>query len=163
MESFEELKSRYAHIPGWGVDADPENEPTYPMKNYTGEDHERLNWQRPPVQQTDVEILRSNERPYITAVYGTTNPPTALSGRIRRLAFKQSESSMGHWLPLLIADRINVVEGFFDDFRRGYIPNIFKEKGWGAEWKYNPSRIVKRLFVAGLIATVLISVGKGKK
>jgi hypothetical protein len=25
-----------AHINGWAIDADPENEPTYPMKKYTG-------------------------------------------------------------------------------------------------------------------------------
>ena len=29
-------------IPGWGMDADPENDPTYPMKRWNGADHERI-------------------------------------------------------------------------------------------------------------------------
>ncbi|MDB4920735.1 hypothetical protein [Mucilaginibacter sp.] len=36
----------YKKIPGWGMDADLENEPTYPMKNYTGDDHNRINYER---------------------------------------------------------------------------------------------------------------------
>jgi len=36
----------YKQIPGWGMDSDPENEPTYPMKNYTGDDHNRINYER---------------------------------------------------------------------------------------------------------------------
>ena len=30
------------NIPGWGMDADPENDPTYPMKRWNGADHECL-------------------------------------------------------------------------------------------------------------------------
>src|SRR4051812_14971664 len=100
---MENLNMDYKNIPGWGVDADPENEPTYPMKKYTGDDHERLNWQRPPQQIADVEILKSIERPNLSATFGTPNPPSGLSGMIRRLAFKFSESEYGHWLNLLLA------------------------------------------------------------
>ena len=48
MENVAEktLADKYAHIKGWGIDADPENEPTYPMKNWTGDDHKRINWER---------------------------------------------------------------------------------------------------------------------
>src|SRR5690606_39028405 len=103
--------NNHSHIKGWGVDADPENDPTYPMKLYTGDDHRRLDWERPPQQPETVEILHSNERPTVPAVFGTTLPPSGLSGAIRRQAFKYSESSFGHWLPLLLADRVHVVEG----------------------------------------------------
>ena len=37
---MENLEQKFAHIKGWGIDADPENEPTYPMKNYTGDDQD---------------------------------------------------------------------------------------------------------------------------
>src|SRR3954468_11268857 len=82
----------YSHIKGWGVDADPENEPTYPMKKYTGDDHKRLNYQR-PVQQSLVGIkeFHSNERPNFTAVFGTSTPPSGLSGLMRKKAFTYSE------------------------------------------------------------------------
>lgn len=59
---------------------------------------------RPEQQPVTVEVLHSNERPNITAVFGTSTPPAGLSGVIRRYAFKQRELGYGHWLPLLLAD-----------------------------------------------------------
>jgi hypothetical protein len=145
----------YKNIKGWGVDADPENEPTYPMKKYTGDDHKRINWERPVGQIQTVEVLRSNERPNLTAVFGSSTPPSGWSGAIRRYAFKFSESSYGHWLPLLLADRVNVIEGLVDDIKHGYIPNIFAERGWKAELKYNSKGLAKKM-VVGLAVTVVV-------
>ena len=160
---MENTTNDYSHIKGWGVDADPENEPTYPMKKYTGDDHERLNWERPPLQPETVEILHSNERPNVTAVFGATLPPSGLSGAIRRYAFKYSESEYGHWLPLLLADRVNMVEGILDDLKRGHIPNIFAEKGWKAEWKHNPKGLATKV-VAGLVVTAaIVTMFSGKR
>ena len=138
------------------MDADPENEPTYPMKNYTGDDHKRLNWERPPQQEVNIEILKSNERPNITAVFGTASPPSGLSGVIRRQAFKYSESSYAHWLPLLLADRINVVEGVLQDLSEGTIPNIFVEKGWKSEVKHNQKALVKRLLIQTAVLGIVV-------
>lgn len=145
----------YAHIPGWGIDADPENDPTYPMKHWTGDDHKRLGWERPPLQPVNVELLQSIEHPRVTAAFGTSTPPSGLSGRLRRYAFKYSESHYGHWLPLMLADRVNVVEGIVDDLRKGHIPNIFAEKGWKAEWKHNPKGLITKVAV-GLVVTAVV-------
>lgn len=159
-----ENSEKYAHIRGWGIDADPKNEPTYPMKNYTGDDHKRLDYEKPPQQEVTVEVLHSNERPGITAVFGTSVPPTGLSGKIRRYAFTYSEGRFRHWLLLLLADRVNVVEGLIDDFKRGYLPNIFNELGGKAELKYNRKGLIKKIItgaVVSLFAMVLLSrVGK---
>ena len=144
-------------IPGWGIDADPENEPTYPMKNYTGADHDRLNYERAPQQPLNVEILHSNERPGVTRVFGTSVPPSGLSGSLRRYAFKFSEGSAVHWFTLILADRVNMIEGIVDDIKRGHIPNIFAERGWNAEWKYNRKATVKKIIVGAVIATVVIA------
>jgi len=151
---MENKKTDYSQIKGWGVDADPENEPTYPMKNYTGDDHQRINWDRPPLQPDMGGILKSNERPTLSAVYGTSVPLSGWSGAIRRYAFKYSESSYGHWLPLLLADRVNVVEGLIDDLKHGHIPNIFAEKGMKAEMKHNPKGLAKKILVTVAVATV---------
>jgi len=160
---MENKTNRLSHIKGWGVDADPKNEPTYPMKKYTGDDHNQLNWDRPPQQKTNMEILHSIERPNISAVFGTSVPLSGLSGMIRRFAFKYSESRYSHWLPLLIADRVNVLEGIVDDLKRGYVPNIFEEKGWKAAWKYNRKGLITNVITATVATTVLIALLVRKK
>ncbi|SEL78763.1 hypothetical protein [Parapedobacter koreensis] len=157
------LSNNYSHIKGWGIDADPENEPTYPMKHYTGDDHRRLDWERPPQQLENIEVLHSSERPTVSAVFGAPHPPSGLSGAIRRQAFKYSESSFGHWLPLLLADRINVVEGFVDDLRRGHIPNIFIESGWKAAWKHNRKGVITRMVVGTVLAVGIVAAILAKK
>lgn len=160
---MENLADNYAHIKGWGIDADPENEPTYPMKKYTGDDHKRLNYDRPALQVETVEILHSNERPSASAVFGTSTPPSGLSGMIRRYAFKYSEGSFAHWLPLLLADRVNMVEGIIEDLAQGHIPNIFAERGWKAEWKHNTKGLAKKVVIGAAITTAVIVLLAQKK
>ena len=144
----------YKDIKGWNMDADPENEPTYPMKNYTGDDHNRVHWERPAQQPVNIEVLKSNEHPRVPATFGTTSPPTGLSGQIRRFAFNYSESSFKHWLPLILADRVNMIEGIIDDIRKGHFPNIIKERGWTAEWKHNKKGVIKTAAMIGTAAFV---------
>jgi len=145
----------YKSIPGWGMDADPANEPTYPMKNYTGDDHNRIKYERSEQQPFTVELLRSNERPRPTVVFGTSVPPSGLSGIIRRYAFKHSEDRYRHWIPLIIADRINVAEGLIDDLRAGHLPNLLAERGWRSELKYNSMGLAKKVFMATLVTVVI--------
>lgn len=144
-------------IIGWGIDADPLDLPAYPMKIRGENDNKKgLFWERPLQQASHVEILVSNERPTITAVFGTPNPPSGLSGKIRRYAFKYSESSYGHWLPLLLADRVNVIEGIVDDIKQGSFPNIFAELGGKAELKHNPAGIAKKIAVGIFITAGIV-------
>src|SRR5688500_321461 len=107
-------QNKYSHIKGWGIDADPDNDPTYPIKHRTNAEHNGYSWERPTLQPVDQEVLHSIERPNITSVFGTSLPPKGLSGWIRRWAFRYSESSYAHWLPLQLADRVNVIEGIID-------------------------------------------------
>lgn len=154
---MENTAKDYSHIKGWGVDADPKNDPTYPMKHRTNEEHKGYSWERPSQQPVGVEVLHSNERPNVTAVFGTSTPPSGLSGLIRRFAFRYSENSYLHWLPLIFADRVNVVEGVLDDLTHGHIPNIFAEKGYKAEWKHDRKGLLTKLAVgAVLIAGVVV-------
>jgi hypothetical protein len=156
-ETETEASDKSQEVKGWGIDADADNNPTYPMKNYTGADHERLNYERATQQTPTVEVLRSNERPELTRVFGTSTPPTGLSGRLRRYAFKFSEGSSGHWLTLILADRVNVIEGIIDDLKHGIVPNIFAERGWKAEWKYNRKRAVRKLATNVAITTAIVA------
>jgi hypothetical protein len=162
-ESDREIANKPKNIEGWGIDADPENEPTYPIKKYTGADHDRLNYERAPQQPVDVEILHSNERPGVTRVFGTSTPPSGLSGMLRRYAFRFSEGSSGHWMTLILADRINAIEGIIDDIKRGHIPNIIVERGWTAEWKYNRKGVIRKLVIGAAIATAAVVILSAKK
>jgi hypothetical protein len=130
-----------ASIPGWGVDADLSNDPTYPYRDRANDDHSG-SWPRPPQQQVDVEVLQSIEHKQRPAVVGTSTPPAGLSGAMRRLAFSKSESNLLHWMLLLGADRINVVEGIASDLGSGRVPNIFAEMGGRAEWQHNKRGLV---------------------
>jgi hypothetical protein len=159
MQTTEFLSSSYEQIPGWGMDADPKNEPTYPMKHYTGVDHQRLHYSRPSLQPLTMEVLHSLERPNISAVFGATIPPKGLSGAIRRMAYHNwSENQLRHWFTLILADRVNVVEGLVEDLAHGHIPNIFAERGWGAEWKYNRKSFITKLTIAAGAAVALAGI-----
>ena len=158
-----EIANSPKEIPGWGMDADPQNNPTYPMKNWTGADHERLNYEKPPQQPLTVEVLHSIERPGVSRVFGTSTPPAGLSGMLRRYAFKYSESTYAHWVPLVMADRVDVIQGVIDDLKQGHIPNIFAERGWQAEWKYNRKGLIQKVAVSVLVTTAVIALLSKKK
>jgi len=153
----------HTHIKGWGIDADPQNDPTYPIKKRINEEHEDYAWERPQQQPENAEILKSVERPNLTAVFGSASPPEGVNGAIRKLAFRYSESSYGRWLPLVLADRLGAVEGIIDDLKNGYLPNIFAERGWGAEWKYNKKSFILKFAVTAVVAAVAVSVISSKK
>mgnify|MGYP003575122251 CR=1 FL=1 len=144
-------EDKSAMINGWGIDANRDNDPTYPMKDRTDEEQKGYSWDRPTQQPVQVEVLRSIERPNTSAVYGTSTPPHGLSGQIRRYAFKYSESSWGHWVPLVLADRVDVIQGIISDLKMGIVPNIFAEKGWKAEWKYNKKGLITKILVTAAI------------
>jgi hypothetical protein len=157
MANMEQSRIDQSQVKGWGVDADPENDPTYPMKSRNNGEHAGYSWERPTQQPESVEILHSNERPNLSAAFGTSTPPAGLSGMIRRFAFKYSESSYGHWLPLMLADRVGVVEGYIEDLSRGHVPNVFAERGWKAEWKHNRKSLMTRVAVGAVLATAAVA------
>ncbi len=99
----------------------------------------------------------SPQRPGMSAVFGTSTPPSGLSGILRRYAFRFSEGNAVHWMTLLLADRINVAEGIIDDLRHGIVPNIFKERGWTAEWKYNRKGAIKTMAIGVGVAAAVIT------
>ncbi|TFW14714.1 hypothetical protein EGY25_03220 [Brevundimonas intermedia] len=119
-----------ATVVGWGVDADPKNDPTWPIRDRSGDDGARADWTPPSAQVAGVEILQSVEYGRRPAVVGESTPPAGLSGMVRRAAFRFSEGQWGHWLLLMGADRLNTVEGLLQDFRRGRMPNPLFEMGF---------------------------------
>ena len=77
--------------------------------------------------------------------YGTL-PPTGYP----------STSKWLHWLMLMLADRIDMIEGVGDDLVRGHVPNVFAEMGLAAEWRYNRPRLIRKLAAAGAVTALVI-------
>jgi hypothetical protein len=152
-----------SQVVGWGIDADPKNDPTYPMKVRNNSEHAGYTWERPPQQTADVEILHSNERPNLSSVFGTSTPPSGVSGMIRRAAFDFSENSYGHWVPLMLADRINMVEGVVSDLAHGHVPNVFGEMGLKADWKHNRANLITNTVIAVAVGAAVFAILRGRK
>jgi len=152
-----------SHIKGWAIDANPKNDPTFPMRHRSGETTKSYDWPRPALQTANMEILHSNERPNLTAVFGTSSPLSGLSGMIRRFAFKYSEGKVIHWLSLLLADRVNVAEGVADDLGKGRVANLLCDRGIKAEWKHNPRSVATKVIVGATVITAAYFLLKGKQ
>ena len=142
-------------VVGWGVDADPKNDPTYPYRDRSQDEGLTKDWERPPQQESDVEILHSIEHIRTPAVFGTSTPPSGVSGMIRRAAFRWSESNWIHWLMLMGADRVNVVEGVVQDLGRAKIPNIPAEMGIRSELAHNKMGFAKKVATAAVLSAAV--------
>ena len=151
LRQHRRTREQLTHIKGWGADLDRKNRPGVPMER-TPPRYTPADMATPPAQEQRVEVLVSNERPGITQVHGTVQPPSGLSGMLRRAAFKYTENDLRHWLILLGADRINVVEGVVEDLAHGHVPNILGEMGLKSEWQYNKAGLAKKLAIAGAVA-----------
>lgn len=154
---MKKITQDYSHINGWGIDADPLDVPNYPIKKRTENDNKGMIWERPPQQPELVEVLHSNERPGVSAVFGSPNPPRGISGRIRRWAFRYSESNWAHWLLLLLADRVDMMESVQNEIVAGQCPDIFTELGGKSELKYNKAGLVKKVATGAGIALLAIA------
>lgn len=146
-------REAYAHIPGWGSDGDKHQRPAVPMER-TPPRLEGVHWERPPQQKRSVEVLHSTERPGLTPVYGTTVPPRGFSGVLRRFGFRYSENDVRRWMILLLADRVDVVEGLISDVASGHVPRIYTEMGGRAELRHNPAGAARKAVTVLAIAGV---------
>jgi hypothetical protein len=146
----------FSTISGWGIDANPDNDPTYPFRDRSQDNVQDAD--RPTIQRADVEILKSIEYVRRPAVVGTLTPPRGISGLIRRLAFRWSESNWLHWLMLMGADRITVVEGVFDDLAHAHIPNIPAEMGIRAELQFNKRGFVQKTAIIAVVSATALGI-----
>ncbi|HEX2540984.1 MAG TPA: hypothetical protein VHM00_07860 [Caldimonas sp.] len=142
-------------IDGWGSDLDHARRPGVPRDKAPELGAESL---YPPIeaQVARIKIHKSNEHGQMPPVFGTSCPPQGLSGAIRDFAYRFSEGQLPHWLTLLLADRVNVVEGLVDDLARLQPPNLVKELGLAAQWRYNRAGFIKGAAIAGVCVVGLL-------
>jgi hypothetical protein len=73
---------------------------------------------------------------------------------LRRFAYKLTENDIRHFMLLLLADRVDMVEGIGEDLARGHLPNILGEMGIKAEWQHNRAALVRKAAIATAVAGV---------
>jgi hypothetical protein len=126
-------------IPGWGADLDPKDRPAVPKEQFnpggTG-----AHWDFPERQPERWPREKSPEHKFLTPVFGTACPPKGLSGIIRRYAYTLSEGRLAHWLLLIGADRVDVIESRVEALLRGRPDNPITETGILSEFKRNGIR-----------------------
>ena len=132
----------YRQVNGWGADLDPANRPSFPkelpsdVKTVRGE---VTSWQTP---RTRIHV--SNEHPNLTPVFGESVPAKGLSGLLRDYAFEYGEATNRHWMTLLLADRVLVLESLVGGLFTGKPDNYIREKGWSAKLKYHSSNTLQK-------------------
>jgi hypothetical protein len=82
---------------------------------------------------------------------------------VRRYAYKFSEATATHWMALILADRIDVIQGKVNDLKNGIIPNPWIERGWRAEWKHNRMAFVGKAATTALLITAGIMLIRRKR
>jgi hypothetical protein len=122
----EELRAR---IPGWGVDLDPADRPSRHRLDYAP-DTTGAHWDFPERQPEKWPRERSVEHAFLTPVFGTAQPPKGLSGAIRKFSYATySEGRLGHWLLLILADRVDAWEHHVRSFASSRPDNPVTETG----------------------------------
>lgn len=119
-------------IPGWGVDLNPADRPSYPQEKTSDTG---AHWEFPERQQPRGFREKSTEHKFLTPVFGTAQPLRGLSGLIRRYAYTYSEGRTAHWLLLMLGDRIDVLESRVTGVLSGRPDNPITETGVLSEFK----------------------------
>ncbi|SOD98213.1 hypothetical protein [Blastococcus haudaquaticus] len=132
-ESREELRAR---IPGWGVDLDPADRPSNHRLHYAP-DTTGAHWDFPERQPEKWPREHSIEHAFVTPVFGTAQPPKGLSGVIRKFSYaRYGEARLGHWLLLILADRVDAWEEHLRSFATTRPDNPITETGVKAEYTH---------------------------
>lgn len=92
-----------------GVDEAREKRPGVPMEAEP-RPAEGAHWDEPTRQHSDVTHFHRKGIDRLTPVHGTAQPPKGLSGVMRKVAYDIPEHSAVHWMMLLAADRVDVIE-----------------------------------------------------
>jgi len=134
-ETPDQLRAR---IPGWGADLDPKDRPSVPRERFDPA-ASGAHWDFPDRQPENWPRERSIEHKILPPVFGTSCPPTGLSGAIRKVAYRRySEGRAAHWLLLLAADRVDAGEAHLKSLVSLRPDNPITQTGVLSEFKRHP-------------------------
>jgi hypothetical protein len=135
----------HAAVPGWGIDRTPDHRPGEPREaapHPVGGAH----WSAPARQVSAVPVLKRADLAELTPVFSTAAPPHGLSGELRRLAYAYPDQDDKHWVLLLLADRVDVIESDVGGFLRRAWPALALAAALGVGIRALRPRRRRRLF-----------------
>jgi hypothetical protein len=106
------------------------------------------------------KVHKSAEHGKLTPVFGNACPPRGVSGLIRDFAYNFSEGRLSHWILLVAADRVDMVEELIIDLAHLRIPNFPSEMGLGSELRYNRKGLRKKAAIVGLGAVAFVAISR---
>lgn len=135
-----------------GADAALEDRPGVPMEAEQPAPAEGVHWEEIPRQRVRATHLRRRGLERLTPVFGTAVPPRGVSGLLRRVAYRIPEHRARHWLLLLAADRVDVLEGRIGDTLARPLTDTPLEP-LGRQLRKNPARTIALAALAGVLVS----------
>jgi hypothetical protein len=128
-----------ARIPGWGVDSDPADRPSYPRERFDPEGT-GAHWTFPERQEPAGGFReRSIEHTMLPPVFGTAQPLHGVAGAIRALAYRRySEGQTAHWLLLVAGDRVDAITAHLRSLASRRPDDPITESGVRSEFGHRP-------------------------
>jgi len=110
MADWERQRMRHANEPAQGSDLPGSERPGVPMETTPRPLVPTVHWRDPEPQPPDRRVTRRRELQKLTPVFSTALPPRGISGMLRRAAYRIPETRAQHFLTLMLADRVDVLE-----------------------------------------------------
>ena len=110
MADWERQRMRHANEPAHGSDLPGSERPGVPMETTPRPLVPTVHWRDPEPQPPDRRVTRRRELQKLTPVFSTALPPRGISGMLRRAAYRIPETRAQHFLTLMLADRVDVLE-----------------------------------------------------
>ena len=110
MADRQKQRMEHADEPIYGSDLPGSERPGVPMETEPRSLTPTVHWTDPERQPPDRRVTKRRELQQLTPVFSTANPPRGLSGVLRRAAYRIPETRARHFMTLMLADRVDVLE-----------------------------------------------------
>jgi hypothetical protein len=110
MADRQSQRRHHAREPVLGHDLPESERPGVPMETEPRPLTPAAQWIEPVRMKPQRGVTKRRELRSLTPVYSTALKPKGVSGLLRRMAYRVPETEARHWMTLLLADRVDVLE-----------------------------------------------------
>ena len=110
MADRQRQRIEHANEPVYGSDLPGSERPGVPMETESRPLTPTVHWREPERQPPNRRVTKRRELAQLTPVFSSALPPRGISGMLRRAAYGIPETHAQHFLTLMLADRVDVLE-----------------------------------------------------